>query len=201
MNVPRRNPPLTFTLKNLDAAHSSLAEKGIDRETAAAFGIGYCPDPGPLSGRIAVPINNVRGLLVGYAGIALDTAGEPRCMFLPSDFEPSAEVFNLGNACATGRRRVVVVQDLLDCLKAYRSGIQAIVAIMGSRMSEAQEITLVENFEEIFLMFKGDDEGWSSTEDAIRRLATQVFVKAAVLPSGKSAADLTEEELKASVRS
>src|SRR5262249_30147289 len=35
------NKPLTFQLKGVDPAHAYLAERGITRETAEAFGVGF----------------------------------------------------------------------------------------------------------------------------------------------------------------
>jgi hypothetical protein len=60
------NPPLTFELK-LDPDHPWFAEAGIWPETVREFGLGFCAK-GVMGGRIAFPIRDAKGELVGYAG-------------------------------------------------------------------------------------------------------------------------------------
>src|ERR1017187_4030069 len=50
------NPPLRFALTEVNHAHGYLAERGIDRTTAAEFGVGFYARPGLMSGRIVIPI-------------------------------------------------------------------------------------------------------------------------------------------------
>jgi len=76
----RRNMPLTFQLTELLGQHPYLVARGVDEATAAWFGIGYYPGPGFLRGRIAIPIHNVAGELVGYAGRSVDSS-EPKYLF------------------------------------------------------------------------------------------------------------------------
>jgi DNA primase len=67
------NAPLNFALKNLNADHFNLVNRGLTKEAIACFGLGYC-SKGLLSGRIAIPIPDRGGKLIGYTGrIADDT--------------------------------------------------------------------------------------------------------------------------------
>src|SRR5260370_268330 len=52
------NKPLTFELQKIDHAHPYLAERGITKETARTFGVGYFPGKGSMHGRFVVPIHN-----------------------------------------------------------------------------------------------------------------------------------------------
>src|ERR1019366_5167951 len=56
-----RNPPLPFVLTGVDPSHPYLVERGIDRATAVAFGVGFYARSGLLTGRIVIPIANARG--------------------------------------------------------------------------------------------------------------------------------------------
>jgi DNA primase len=60
------NTPLKFALKNLDASHPYMIERGFTPETVAHFGLGYCAK-GIMASRIPIPIHNERGELVAYA--------------------------------------------------------------------------------------------------------------------------------------
>ena len=62
------NLPLHFALTGVERNHPYLAQRGIDPATAAEFGVGFYPGPGLMSGRIVIPIRNLRGQPVAYAG-------------------------------------------------------------------------------------------------------------------------------------
>src|SRR5690606_34121518 len=78
------NQPLDFELQGLDPAHPWLAGRGFTATTATHFGVGFC-ERGSLAGRIAIPLRDAEGKLVGYAGRATDdataTEGNPRYLF------------------------------------------------------------------------------------------------------------------------
>ena len=80
----RINAPLDFTLKSLDPNHPWFAEQGLSKETVKHFGLGYC-SKGWLKGRIAIPLHDAEGRLIGYAGRLLDekesTANNPLYLF------------------------------------------------------------------------------------------------------------------------
>ena len=63
----QENRPLTFELK-LDPEHPWFAEAGLLPETVREFGLGFC-SKGMMGGRIAFPVRNAAGELLGYAGL------------------------------------------------------------------------------------------------------------------------------------
>src|ERR1700730_6519508 len=67
------NAPLDFELKGLDAAHPYLFNRRFTEETIERFGLGYC-SRGLLANRIAIPLHNFEGSVVGYAGRVIDDA-------------------------------------------------------------------------------------------------------------------------------
>jgi DNA primase len=88
----------TFQLKGIDPAHPYLFTRGISRETAESFGVGYFAGKGSMSGRVVIPIHNEEGGLVAYAGRTIDDS-EPKYK-LPVGFHKSLELFNLHRAIA-----------------------------------------------------------------------------------------------------
>ena len=71
-----------------------------------------------MQNRIVIPIHNADGLLVAYAGRAID-GSEPRYKF-PAGFRKSLELFNLHRV---GREAsVVLVEGLFDCMKVSQAG-------------------------------------------------------------------------------
>lgn len=200
-NSPSKNFPLTFRLKDLDRVQPYLDRLGIKPHTVDLFDLAYYSGPGTLGGRVIVPIHDVGGALIAYAGCAAEPGANPEQLFIPPQFDASLELYNLRRAIAAQTEVVVVVEDFFDCMKITQSGFPGVTALMGNRMSDAQEIALVEKFSRVLLLLDGDDAGWRATQDCIRRLSTQVFVRAAVLPSNTKPMNLSEDEICAIIRS
>jgi DNA primase len=163
------NRPLRFALTGVEGNHPYLAQRGIDPATAAEFGVGFYPGPGLMSGRIVIPICNLHGQLVAYAGRALDD--RPPKYKLPAGFRKGLELFNLQRAIATGGRIVIVVEGYFDCVRVHQAGFPCVVALMGSSLSAAQESGLRRHFEGIVLMLDGDAAGRAATDVIATRLS------------------------------
>jgi DNA-binding NtrC family response regulator len=59
-------------LKPIDPGHPYLAQCGIRKETAQHFGAGCYAGPGPMRGRVVIPIRDGLGELLAYAKWAID---------------------------------------------------------------------------------------------------------------------------------
>ena len=66
------NPPPGFELMDLDAEHPYLLRRGFTPETIKHFNLGFC-SCGLLKDRVAIPLFDMAGALVGYAGRVADT--------------------------------------------------------------------------------------------------------------------------------
>ena len=186
------NKPLTFQLKGIDHAHPYLAGRGVSKETAAEFGIGYFGGKGSMSGRIVIPIHNERGELVAYAGRVVDDS-EPKYK-LPPGFHKSLELYNLHRSAKMSPETVVLVEGYFGCLHLEKLGLPA-VALMGSSISVAQIDLLEQRFEVVTVLMDGDKAGREAADEIVRRLARRVLVCCIDLPDGKQPDDMTLEEL------
>ena len=199
------NPILKFELKDLDGNHSYLTERGLAAETVATFGLGYCTK-GTMSGRIAIPIHNREGALVGYAGRWPGVPPEERPKYkLPKDFHKSAEVFNLHRAAKEdGARPLIVTEGFFDVMHLWQLGYRRTVSLMGSHLSPQQErllLSIASSSTGLILCFDEDEAGRKGAEKALLTLARHVPVRVAVLPREGSQPDhLTTEELSAVLR-
>ena len=176
------NPPLRFALSGVDPSHPYLAARGVERATAAAFGVGFYSGPGLMSRRIVIPIHNIRRQIVAYAGRMLD-CGTPKYK-LPPGFRKGLELFNLHRAAATGVRPVIVVEGYFDCLRVHQAGFPGVVALMGSSLSTEQETLLLGHFEQVFLMLDGDEAGRHATRTIFSRLSPRCTVMRIPVPRG-----------------
>jgi DNA primase len=182
--------PLGFTLRGIDSAHPYLAARGIESATAQEFGIGFYRGPGILCGRLVIPIHNADGELVAYCGRALDGA-EPRYRF-PSGFAKSEVVFNLHRVA--GQDSVVVVEGFFDCFRLHQAGVAA-VALMGTRLSDAQQHVLLRSFRGVILMLDGDEAGRRATASIAARLRPYTSLRVIPLPASLQPDQLSAAEI------
>lgn len=187
------NEPLRFQLRGIDHNHAYLAERGIARETAESFGVGFFPGKGSMAGRVVIPIHNKVGELVGYAGRAIDKT-DPKYR-LPAGFHKALELYSLHRAMQSGGANVaVVVEGFFDCMKVWQAGFPA-VALMGCSLSAPQEELLVSHFSAAWLMLDGDEAGRAGTAACVERLVRRMFVRVVEVPDGKQPDMLEAGEL------
>ncbi|HXT13494.1 MAG TPA: CHC2 zinc finger domain-containing protein [Candidatus Angelobacter sp.] len=195
------NKPLKFRLEKLERSHPYLAERGLSVETLVDFGAGFC-GKGMMAGRIAIPIHNMNGEVVAYAGRLTD--GEPSDVNpkykLPPGFKKSLELFNIDRASKESPEKpLVIVEGFFDCMKLHQLGHRKTVALMGSSMSPAQEELIRENTDassRVIVMLDEDEAGEAGREDIAARLSRFCFVKAHIFPkSDMQPEHLLPEEL------
>ncbi len=195
------NKPLGFELQHLDAEHPYLLERGVNLESVAHFGLGYC-QKGSMTGRIVVPIHNAEGQLVAYAGRWPGTPPDEETpkYRLPPGFRKAQEVFNLHRAMREAQSRpLYVVEGFFDCIWLWQHGIRRVVALMGSTLSPVQAALIqriVTPDERIVVMFDEDDAGRAGREKAVHRLSLHCFVRThQFAQEGQQPDALTAEQL------
>jgi len=183
---------LPFCL-HLCAWHPYLEQRGIERCTAAHFGIGYYGGHGLLRGRIVFPIHNAGGELVAYAGRTVNDV-EPRYLF-PRGLCKSQVLFNYHRAVAATAQhagRVIVVEGFFDCLKVHQAGYANVVALMGTSLSNKQWELLQTSFEEMIVMLDGDAAGQRATRVLSSRGPAVCLAR---VPTGRQPDQLSAEEI------
>ena len=149
-----------------------------------------------MSGRVVIPIQTERGELVAYAGRSID-ATEPKYK-LPAGFKKSLELFNLHRVLAlpaTDRDAVIVCEGFFDCVKVHEAGLPAVVALMGSSLSDAQAKYL-KRFSRVMLFLDGDEAGREATRATAAGLMYQTFVRVIDLPDGTQPDQLSCDQVR-----
>lgn len=123
------NAPLDFELQGLDAAHPYLLGRGFTPQTIERFGLGYC-SRGLLKSRVAIPLHNAAGALVGYHA---KLVGD----ILPTVLNP---VLNPRNA--RGEARFGGVKALFQSLEASGDGDGDVVAVLVDDALDVFEVAL-----------------------------------------------------------
>ncbi len=176
------NAPLKFRLDKLERNHPYLTEeRGLTPETIIDFGIGYC-SKGMMADRIAIPIHNVKGEVVAYAGRFIGAPPEGASKYkLPPGFRKSQELFNIDRAVREWPDKpFVIVEGFFDCMKLHQHGYRRSVALMGSTLSAAQE-ELIRQFTDskshVIVMLDENEAGKAGREDIACRLSKFCFVR------------------------
>ena len=148
--------------------------------------------------RVIFPIFDVRGRVVGFGGRALDES-TPKYLNSPetSVFSKSTCLYGLGAAKdgVLREKRVVVVEGYTDVLMAHQSGIDWVVATLGTALTAQHVTTLRRYVEDVVLVFDGDDAGRAAAERSVDLFLEQdVDVRVVLLPHGSDPCDVLTGE-------
>jgi len=191
------NQPLEFELKGIDGSHPYIRKRGLRKGTAKHFGIGFFPGKGTMAHRLVIPIHNKTGVLIGYAGRAIDDELAESDGKYKTLFKKSLVVFNLHRVKSSENRGlVIIVEGFFDCMKLYQAGFPNVVALMGAELYERQEELLTEHFDKVVLLLDGDESGRSATSEITAQLARKCFVRVVELPDDTQPDMMSSEEIR-----
>lgn len=205
------NSPLDFELQGLDPNHPYLLGRGFKPETVGHFQLGFC-SRGYLKDRVAIPLHDHRGRLVGYAGRLVDdnSAGSeyPRYLF-PGKRERGGKVLEfqksrlLYNVHRVGEAvdNLIVVEGFASVWWLHQHHQFPSVATMGVECSERQAeliVSLVKKQGKLWVMPDGDDAGQRFAKSLLLQLASHRFVRWVRLRPGSQPTDLSADQLNSS---
>ena len=198
------NAPLNFELKHLDPRHPYLASRGFTPETIEHFGLGYC-NRGLMKDRVAIPLHDPIGQLVGYAGRAVEdpmiTDAFPKYR-LPGDrvrdgvkyeFRKSHLLYNHHRIRSRGLD-LIVVEGFASTWWMHQCGFTNVAALMGSSCSEEQADLIAAIAAKVWIMSDGDPAG-ELYQNLWEQLGTRVHCRRIKLDDGKQPTNLPKAEL------
>lgn len=203
------NAPLDFELKGLDPEHPYFAQRGLTPETVAYFGLGYCAR-GLMQGRIAIPLRDDKGRLIGYAGRLLDDAQitdeNPKYKFPAPrehegkrfEFSKSLFLYN-GHGVAAPAEDLIIVEGFRSVWWLHQNRHPNVVGLMGANASPeqaAQIVGLVPRRGRIRILSDGNQAGRYCAEGLFRLLAPYRFVRWVQLQDGRKPTSCNPDELR-----
>jgi len=203
------NAPLDFELKGLDPAHPYLLGRGFTSETISRFGLGFC-SRGMLKDRVAIPLHDRDGRLIGYAGRVVDdsliTEDNPRYRFPGErkrngtilEFRKTLFLYN-GFRMKSPLDDLVVVEGFTSVWWLNQHGRENVVATMGSDCSETQAefiVSLVKPTGRVWCLPDGDPAGERFAESVLLRVSPHRFVRWVKLDEGKQPTDMPAERVR-----
>ena len=158
-------------------------------ETIIDFGLGYFTgEKGMMVGHIVIPINNVKGELVAYAGRwpGVPPDKDTPKYKLPLGFKKRLELFNLDRAIKEpADKPLVIVEGFFDVIKLHQNGCRKVVAIMGDCLTPEQEALIRQHtaaHSHVVVMLDEDDAGHAARDDIACRLSKFCFVRVHQFP-------------------
>lgn len=152
-----------------------VRERGITKEMALTFGLGYAPQQpsDPFRGRLIVPLHDELGQLVGFSGRTL-TKQKPKYLNSPQSeiFNKGKILYNLHRAKTSVRKTgtLILMEGYTDVILATQYGIPNCVATMGTALTEHHVSMLVKTKAKLVLCLDGDAAGQVATRRGIARL-------------------------------
>jgi DNA primase len=174
-------------------------ERGFTREELAAAGLTNRRGNDYFSGRLLFPLADARGRILGFQARKLREDDPLHAKYVNS---PEGELFRKGDvlygldrarAAIAKQERAVVVEGNTDVLALRQTGIEPVVASMGTALTERQLKELGRLTNRVWLCFDGDAAGEAATLRGMELAAAQgLDVRVVALPAGFDPADLAE---------
>jgi DNA primase len=179
-----------------DSLARKAIAKGFTREELRSAGLTRQRGDDYFSRRLLFPLADARGRVLGFQARKLheDDALQAKYVNTPESelFRKGAVVYGLDKARAAIARedRACIVEGNTDVLALRQSGLEPVVASMGTALTEAQLKELGRLTKRLWLAFDGDAAGESATLRGMELAAKQGFdVKVVALPAGVDPAD------------
>jgi len=201
------NAPIDFELRTLDPNHPYLKERGFTDETIRHFGLGYC-NRGMLKGRVAIPLHNPQGQLVGYAGRLTKDAEiseeHPKYRFpgnrekdgVTLEFHKSLLLYN-AHRITEAVDHLFVVEGFPATWWLWQAEYRNVVALMGSSCSKEQGeliVGLVKHDGKVWLMPDGNEAGVRCAMNLVEHVAPHRFVRWVRLGENEQPTDILPDE-------
>jgi len=202
------NAPIDFELKTLDLDHPYLKERGFTERTIRHFGLGYC-NRGMLKGRIAIPLHDREGRLIGYAGrLTKETEiseSNPKYLFPGSrerdgmtlEFRKSLLLYD-AHRITEPVDHLFVVEGFPAAWWLWQAEYRNVVALMGSHCSEEQAKLIVELTKidgKVWLIPDGDEPGVRCALSGLEQVAPYRFCRWVRLAEDQQPTDCPADEL------
>lgn len=140
--------------------------------------------------RIMFPIIDHHGNTVAFSGRTLGVVtGEPKYLNSPETavFNKSKILYNFYSAKPMIRKKqeLILLEGFVDCIAAVRSGVENVVATMGTALTEEHISVIRKNVQTVTICYDSDDAGIEAAYRAGNMLADSgCQVHVALMPAG-----------------
>lgn len=187
---------LGFARDSWDDLLNTLTAKNISTKNLEAAGLISSNDQGRVydkfRGRIIFPIHDQRGRVIAFGGRALGD-GEPKYLNSPETpvFHKGKELYGLYQALneISRQSQAIVVEGYMDVIALSQSGIENVVASLGTATTPTHIERLFRQCNEIVFCFDGDRAGrqaaWRALENTLPSMRDGRQASFLFLPEGE----------------
>ena len=168
---------LGYAPKDGRATISHLQQKGFSLKNIEDIGITLVKASGSSdsnAGRLMFPIKNHNDQVVGFSARRLVDDGSAKFVNSPETkiFKKNSLLYNLNNAKQTIKRDgfVYIVEGFMDVFALDTIGINSVVALMGTKMTQNHVAMLKKLNVEVRLCLDGDGPGQMAMMDIMKEL-------------------------------
>ncbi|WP_082713022.1 DNA primase [Geminocystis sp. NIES-3709] len=147
--------------------------------------------------RLMIPIQDSQGRIIAFGARSLD-GSEPKYLNSPETnlFSKSKTLFalNFAQKNIIKQDQVIVVEGYFDAIALHIYGVENVVAVLGTALTEQhiKQLSRYTESKEIILNFDADKAGLKATERAIKEVENLVYsgqlkLKILTIPNGKDA--------------
>ena len=174
-----------FLVEKRGFAEDLLAEAGLLSESANHKGKYF----DKFRNRVMFPIHDGQGQVIGFGGRVMAKDEKPKYLNSPETplFHKGRHLYNLHRARGPMRKegRVLLLEGYMDVIAAHQSGVENVVAVLGTAMTPDHMRLLQRNVQEIVMMFDGDAAGQRAALRSAEVVKdTDVKTRVATLPEG-----------------
>lgn len=175
----------------------------FDKEVLSFYDSKFCnlfpTDEGYLYNKLVIPIWKDE-IIIGCALRDLTGEAKPKWYYVPRHIKISSILYNYDlvkelietDCCIT---EIILVEGIFDVWAYHKVGINNVVAVFGSSISEEQIKLILQLNLDVTLSFDNDKAGNKAREKAIKVFKNKVTLRNIELPEGSDPADLSKENL------
>ncbi len=191
---PDYNAVITH-LRKKGYTEKEMTESGVAGRNAKGNYFDY------LGGRLIIPIIDAFGNVIGFCGRILkkqDNVGKYLNTKETAVFSKGKTLFNINNLKkyknANGLNEVIIVEGHMDVISLVQSGIENVVASMGTSLTKDQARILKRYSDKVIISYDGDFAGRKATLRGLDILQDEgLDVKVVTLPDGMDPDDVVRE--------
>ena len=142
--------------------------------------------------RIVCPIY-VNGVQVGVSLRKTKAKEQVKWLHLPTGLGVGNLIYNI-DACKN-YDEIIIVEGIFDVWSYYQAGIENVVCVFGSKITEEQYKILFRTGKDIILSFDGDDAGINATKQAVEMFKNKATIHMVGFEEGIDPGGVTSEEL------
>lgn len=156
-------------------------------------------DNGLLKNKLVIPLVKEKSI----KGVALrDSTGiyQPKWLYQPTGIQTKRIMYNWDRAVEVIDEmlvtEIILVEGIFDVWAYHEIGVDNVIAVMGSSLSDYQYQEILKLGVDVTLSFDNDKAGNKCRDKCIEKFKKKADMKVIELPDGKDPGDLSRDELR-----